>query len=72
MRSGPGDSRGCYPNAVVSGFFIVCYKTRGYHPPLYAVEATKYDKRGELALLSLSEHLSGKRQVGFNKRSDPC
>jgi len=55
------------PDAVVSGFFVVSYKARGYHPPLYAVEATKYDKRGELALSSLSEHLSGESKVGFNK-----
>jgi hypothetical protein len=65
--------RGCDRGSFLSGFFILCTDhSRGYHPPLYAVEATKYDKRGELALLSLSEHLSGKRQVGFNKRSDPC
>ena len=35
--------------------------TRGYHPPLVNVEATDTDKRGELALSSLSEHLSGER-----------
>jgi hypothetical protein len=31
------------------------------------VEATDTDKRGELALSSLSEHLSGESKVGFNK-----
>ena len=61
------EKRPLSPGAVVSGFFVGCHKTRGYHPPLYAVEATKYDKRGELALCLLSEHLSGQRKVGFNK-----
>ena len=55
------------PDAVVSGFFVVCYKARGYHPPLVNVEATDTDKRGELALCLLSEHLSGQSKVGFNK-----
>jgi len=67
MRSGLGSSRGCYPNAAVSGFFVGCYKARGYHPPLVNVEATDTDKRGELALCLLSEHLSGQSKVGFNK-----
>ena len=31
------------------------------------MEATDTDKRGELALSSLSEHLSGESKVGFNK-----
>jgi len=53
--------------AVVSSFFIVRSKTRGYHPPLVNVEATDTDKRGELALCLLSEHLSGQSKVGFNK-----
>ena len=53
--------------AVVSGFFVGRNNTRGYHPPLVNVEATDTDKRGELALSSLSEHLSGESKVGFNK-----
>jgi len=44
-----------------------CKSARGYHPPLVNVEATDTDKRGELALSSLSEHLSGESKVGFNK-----
>ena len=53
------EKRPLSPDAVVSGFFVGSHKTRGYHPPLYAVEATKYDKRGELALCLLGEHPSG-------------
>ena len=34
--------------------------TRGFHPSLVAVLTTNTDKRGELALLSLGEHPSGK------------
>ena len=63
----PRPVQGNHYGAVVSGFFVGHYKTRGYHPPLYAVEATKYDKRNALALLSLGEHPSGKRQVGLDK-----
>jgi hypothetical protein len=59
---------GCDPNAVVSGFFIGCDKTRGHHPPLVNVDATDTDKRDELALCLLNEHFSGQRQVGFDKR----
>ena len=58
---------GCYPNAVVSGFFIGCDKTRGHHPPLVNVDATDTDKRDELALCLLGEHPSGQRQVGLDK-----
>lgn len=61
--------RGVSTSAVVSGFFVGFGKTRGYHPPLVNVEATDTDKRGELALSSLSEHLSGESKVGFNKRA---
>ena len=53
--------RGVSTSAVVSGFFVGFGKARGYHPPLVNVEATDTDKRGELALSSLSEHLSGER-----------
>ena len=63
-----GILRGCYPNAVVSGFFYGCYKTRGHHPPLENVDATDSDKRDELALCLLGEHPSGQRQVGFGKK----
>ena len=55
----PRPVMGNYDGAVVSGFFVGYVNTRGYHPPLYAVEATKYDKRGELALCLLGEHPSG-------------
>ena len=63
-----GIPRGCDPNAVVSGFFIGCDKTRGHHPPLVNVDATDTDKRDELALCLLGEHPSGQRQVGFDKK----
>ena len=56
----PRPVMGNYDGAVVSGFFVGCDNTRGHHPPLVAVLTTYTDKRGELALLSLSEHLSGK------------
>ena len=51
-------------SAVVSGFFVEFGNTRGHHPPVHAVLTTDADKRGELALSSLSEHLSGEYQVG--------
>ena len=60
--------RGCDRGSFLSGFFVSCIDySRGYHPPLVNVEATDTDKRGELALLSLGEHPSGKRQVGLDK-----
>ena len=37
---------------------------RGLHPALCAVLTTNQDKRGEPALSSLSEHLSGESRVG--------
>jgi hypothetical protein len=47
------------PGAVDSGFFVGHCKTRGHHPPLVTVLTTNTDKRGELALSSLIEHISG-------------
>jgi len=52
--------RGCDRGSFLSGFFVLCIDYgRGYHPPLYAVEATKYDKRNALTLCLLGEHPSG-------------
>ena len=67
----PRPVMGNYDGAVVSGFFIGCYKTRGHHPPLVNVDATDTDKRDELALCLLGEHPSGQRQVGFGKGAAP-
>ena len=63
--SGPGSIRGCYPDAVDSGFFVVCSDSvnRGFHPPLDAVEATNSDKRGESGVCLLGEHPSGQRKL---------
>lgn len=69
--SGPrGILGGCNPDAVVSGFFVVCYGSvnRGFHPPLDAVEATNSDKRGESGLCLLGEHPSGQRKLEPTER----
>ena len=59
-------TKGSDQKAVVSGFFtwVLRNSTRDFHPVLVAVLTTNTDKRGEPALSSLSEHLSGESQVG--------
>ena len=64
----PRPVQGNHYGAVVSGFFIGCYKTRGHHPPLVNVDATDTDKRDELGLCLLGEHPSGQRKLGFDKK----
>ena len=61
----PRPVKGNFDGAVVSGFFVGQDNTRGHHPPLHTVEATKCDKRVELCLCLLSEHLSGQCKCGF-------